>query len=201
MHEELLNIAAPTFGAYARRHRMDCVLWSGERLCPERPPAWDKLVWISALLPLYEGVLWIDADAIIVDGRPDIRRELSSCSVHIVTHSYNGLHVLNTGVMALRRTAKAQSFLEAIWEQVEFVEHPWWENAAAMKLLGYDPDKGLEYYGPTEWSPHVGSLSRRWNSVEPDPDPQPIIRHYAGVPFARRRVSMLADQHAFPENH
>src|SRR5688500_7505644 len=76
-HRRLLALSAPTFEAYARCWQWDLVL-STEQLAPERPPSWAKIVLVRDLLERYETVLWLDADAIVVDLERDIATVLDA---------------------------------------------------------------------------------------------------------------------------
>ena len=60
-----MRVPRPTFAAYAERHGYELIT-STEAL--RRPPAWAKVPMLREAARSYELVLWIDADAVIVDG-------------------------------------------------------------------------------------------------------------------------------------
>lgn len=189
-HTALLFITAPTLGYYAARHGFDLILVT-DRVEPSRPPAWDKVALIRRVLQQYQGVVWIDADAIIVAPEEDVRTLLTPRPIHWVVHRYWGRAFPNTGVWAFRNEPGAHEFLDAVWALNQFTHHPWWENAAAMHLLGYDPVPGASVYrGPTRWSALVGELPVKWNSIDLHADPQPAIRHFAGMPLPYRKIAL-----------
>ena len=74
-HEPLLEISRPTFAAYAERHGYELI--TSTEADPRRPPAWAKVPMLREALAAYDLVLWIDADAVIVDGTRDIADELA----------------------------------------------------------------------------------------------------------------------------
>jgi hypothetical protein len=70
-HAELLRLSGPTFRAYADRHGYELVIGAGEMPEP-RAGAWAKVPLIRRLLDTYELVLWVDVDAMILDGSVDV---------------------------------------------------------------------------------------------------------------------------------
>lgn len=194
-HGALLEIAAPTFAYYAAVHALDCVLLRDVDLATGRPAAWDKIVVLRALLEHYETVLWVDCDAIFVDFGRDIRQQLEpGPSLHLVVHRYEGKHQPNTGVMVLRRGSASVELLEEVWQRVEYVAHPWWEQAALMELIGSEPrGRSCTPFGPTCFSPCVGTLEHDWNSIEQDSAAHPVVKHYPGKSHAERVRAMRQD--------
>ena len=71
---ELLALALPRLQEYAERHGYDVVIGNGE--AEGRAPAWAKVRLIRRMLDSYDLVLWIDADALILDTTRDIADEV-----------------------------------------------------------------------------------------------------------------------------
>jgi hypothetical protein len=97
----------------------------------------------------------------------------------------------------VRSTARADAFLRLVWDQDRYIDHVWWENAAILDLLGYR----LSPCGPERPSPHrrlVRFLGNEWNSIQEDPSPRPVIRHYPGRSRQERLARMRADLAAAP---
>ena len=70
---ELLELARPTFEAYCERHGYAYVEGPGPAEGDPRPISWHKLPLMRELLEAHDHVLWVDADALWVDTRHDIR--------------------------------------------------------------------------------------------------------------------------------
>jgi hypothetical protein len=203
-HEELLAISRPTFAAYAERHGYELV--TSTESDPSRPPAWAKVPMVRDALASYDLVLWIDADAVIVDGRDDIAAELEGDRfLGLVRHGEQ--QIPNTGVMLWRAGAPATELLDRMWRARRLIHHPWWENAALVAALGYDLPSALEPgwrrrlrrkerpFGPARPSPFTAGvqfLPREWNSVYLDTADRPRIVHCLGVPVEQRVRDMRA---------
>lgn len=183
-HLAMMQIMAPTVVYYAMKHRMDNLLlpMPNMRLDASRPPAWDKVIMIRHALTLYETVMWIDADAIICDPSRDIRDVLDpDRPVHLVAHRHQDKSVPNTGVWVCRRDERTFALLEEIWNHREFINHRWWEQAALMDLIGYEPrDLSSRYRGEARYSGVVRFLDEEWNSRRVRPADNPVIIHCLG---------------------
>ena len=68
--QPVLNQSLHTFRRFGERHGYDVVV-GGEEAIADRAPAWSKIVLLRRLLESYDYVLWIDADAIILDDSVD----------------------------------------------------------------------------------------------------------------------------------
>jgi hypothetical protein len=200
-HAELLEIARPTFAEFARRHGYELI--TSTENPTRRPPAWAKVPMLREAIASYELVLWIDADAVIVDPSRDIADELER-DLGLVRHRRGDQLVPNTGVMVMRRGAVVRDLLDELWASKRFIHHPWWENAALLHALGYDlpsalerglrrlTRRGLAHVRPSPYLEHTQFLSPEWNSVYPDRPEHPRIVHFPGVPVEERRREMLA---------
>ena len=101
-HRELLEITGPTFASYANRHGYDLDLRT-ELRAPDHPAPWSKVRLLQEVLGRYEFVVWIDADAAIVDGSRDIADLMGPKQIAMVAHATpEGDHIPNTGILALR---------------------------------------------------------------------------------------------------
>ena len=172
-------------------------------LCAERPAAWSKLLAIRDLLERYEFVWWVDADTLFVDSTRDIRKERDlRLPVSLVQHEYDGQLIPNCGVMAFAQVDESFQMIDDMWSKTEFIDHPWWENAALISLMGYD----LNPCGPREptaFGSRVQFLSNDWNSIEQDPAAKPAVLHYAGLDNAERmrRITRDAGRYPWPSRH
>jgi Methyltransferase domain/galactosyl transferase GMA12/MNN10 family len=196
-HQTLLDVTGVTMVAYARRHRWDLV-FSREHLAGQRPGAWNKIALAQDLLEDYAVVGWIDADAIIVDLTEDLGAELDDGQDFYLVAQRDGIpptEVLNSGVFMVKDTKRAKRFLAEIWAQEDLIHHRWWENAAIMRLLGWDLDaEPVHPTGDTEWSDCVKFIDPAWNSIPWfGRAPRPRVNHYGGLAVPRRRLLMLDD--------
>ena len=209
-HEALLAISRPTFAAYAERHGYDLI--TSTESDRRRPPAWAKVPMLRETLASYDLVLWIDADAVIVDRSRDIADELAPDRfLGLVRHG----EVPNTGVMLLRAGHRARDLLDRTWNATRLIDHPWWENAALLDALGYDLPSALEpglrgrahrlaarlpgrgprrfaLAGPSPFADGTQFLPLEWNSVYLHQAERPRVVHCLGVPVAQRMRDMQA---------
>ena len=202
-HRELMAESAPTMLAYARRHGWSVVLTS-EELEPARPASWSKVKLIQELMPSYDFVFWVDADAIIVDLERDLLAEVGDdadawFARHPQAHDEDAA-VLNAGVFLVRSSPFAEDLLQAMWDAEQFVDHNWWENAALLDLLGYSLDAPYAKVRDSDWESRIGLLDLAWNSVPGYCEsPRPAVNHHARSDhddFGRRLASMAADREA-----
>jgi hypothetical protein len=185
-HLELFDVTGPALERYADRHGYE-LLVAHERLSRGRPPAWDKIVMLHSLVARHELVVWIDADALVLDGAPDIAGALArNRFLHLVEHRTSRGRVPNTGVLALQGGGRSKRFLEHVWAQRRFVHDRWWENAAVNHVLGYRQVRGVRPIATSQWRGRVGFLDRAWNSIPDDPSARPHVVHFPGMPLDER---------------
>lgn len=186
-HEELLDVALPTYRDFAQRHGYDlCVtrndLVESLRFCPlanEMPPAWRKIPLLMDALSRYEEVVWLDCDLVVVDPREDFQPMRSNPDKGIFTqdklhamvrHFEDNSEVPNSGVWRLTRDAAP--LLGKILELEVFRNHGWWEQAALLTLMGYAippegshfPDTKCKCVHPTRWYESCQFMRLCWNS-------------------------------------
>jgi hypothetical protein len=197
-HEALLAVSEPTFRAYAERHGYDLV--TSTAAPPERPPAWAKVPLIRSTLDDHDLVLWIDADAVIVDGSEDIADALApDAQLALVQHRRDDELIPNTGVMVWRSGEFARSLLDRMWAAKQYIDHPWWENAALLDALGYDVPRFTRLdrlrrrrLRARPAPPGVHFLPGHWNWSYLDRAENPRIVHCLGVPVEQRLRDLQA---------
>lgn len=193
------DLAAASVRRYAARHGFAVSIEPAVAF--ERHPAWYRIKLIEARFAEgFDFVLWIDADAIVVRFDRSILSEVEAgrdlyLVRQTVPHISTTVPVPNTGVLLVRNTAWAHALLRDIWNEVAYLDHPWFENAALIKLLGY-----RSLLGEGDDVPDVERLARikflpvEWNSLpRHQTAADPIIRHYAGEPRDIREREMLRD--------
>jgi len=115
--------------------------------------------------------------------------------LYMVRHSYDGKIIPNMGVILVRNCSWSREFFSSIWKCERYVHHPWWENAAALSLLGYHSllEEGEDILNQ-ELLSHVAFVGTEWNALPRICTlPDPIIHHYAGEPLERRLEGMTND--------
>ncbi len=206
-HRQLLALSSQALLAYGQRQGWDVVI-STENLSEGRPPAWGKVRLVQRLLQHYDDVLWVDADAIVVDLERDVLQAATPRQdLHLVNHVLPGVPdgVPNSGVFLLSPSHWSRSFLARLWAQPALVDHNWWENAALLELLGYSLDAPHGLVAATEDLRHVGQLPLEWNSVPGTFEVESaVIRHHARADhdnFARRLAALADDLSSAVDRH
>jgi hypothetical protein len=190
---DLLALTLPTFREYADRHGYDVVL--GEPAASARPASWGKIPLLRQLLQTYEFVLWVDADALILDSSVDLETAIPADAFQALAVPDCGVGVYpNCGVWALRSGDRAQAFLANVWAQQDVIDHVWWEQAAVMRLLGWSL-VDLAKARSSDWDDGTFTLEEVWNSIPMFPVGYAAakIRHYAGWTYGRKRFDMQTD--------
>lgn len=186
-HAELLELTSPTFAEYADRHGYDLDLRSAV-LAPHRPPSWSKVLLLQELLRRYDLVMWVDADAAIVDASQGVAEPMGDALIAMAAHrTPEGDHIPNCGVLVARSHRTVQAFLANVWSKTEFMTHKWWENAAWLTLLGYELEPQVRLLKPSWMYRQTMFLSNEWNSVPVDAADRPRIVHCAGMDHASRK--------------
>lgn len=178
-HERYLQIAAPSFRAFADRHGWD--VYRANEIGEARPPAWYKLIGIMSLLREYDEVLLLDADTVIVDGREDLTAPPEAWQAMVMHHTGDG-EVPNTGVWLTRKPMIP--ILEQAWGMTKYLMHGWWEQAAILELMGYHVQQPTRLEAETELYRRTHWLDPAWN-VHKWHQPQPAhprIQHATMYP-------------------
>jgi hypothetical protein len=122
---------------YARKWAFP-YLWC-DHFDESRPPAWSKVLFIKERILEFDYVLWVDADVwasygapspyILFNGPPD--------KLVFVASDQNGI---NTGVLGMRGGRRSLGLLNWIWNQTQFIDHEWYEQAAFHEAQRLEPE-------------------------------------------------------------
>lgn len=165
---EMLRLILPGFEAYAARHGYDVHV--GDGFSDGRPPSWGKIPLFLSLFDRYDEILWIDSDVVIADSTDDLAADVPARAIQaMVVHRRHfpaqrrWSIIPNCGIWYLR--PQMRPWLQRAWEMTQFIDHPWWEQAAMMQLLGYriDGKIGIPPDEPTELGTMTHNLDVAWN--------------------------------------
>lgn len=194
----VLRATLPTFRELARRHGYELVVGDGD--AAGRKPQWAKILLLQRLVERFELVLWLDADAIVLDATEDPAdvlpaRAFQGLVRHISTRT--GRELPNTGVWLLRGGSRSAAFLAQVWDAHAHITHPiWQDNAAVLLLLGYSVQPPGWRVRESVWMEGTFWLPEEWNRVTWQGPRTPVrIRHYAGVPDFQRWLALRGDLH------
>jgi hypothetical protein len=111
-----------------------------------RSPAWSKILLLSKYLRKeYDYVIWIDADTFIMS--PNVKIEdIIECHMKgkdiLVAQDYI---MINTGVIIIKNTEWSRKFINLIYDQEQFIEHPNWEQAGFIDLYKNNTSNSKEH--------------------------------------------------------
>lgn len=163
-----------------------------------RPAAWRKITAVREMFELgFEVVVWIDADCIVTKPIDWAKLMSPDHDLQLVRHRdpRTGRAVPNLGVVMFRNSRYTRKVLDAIWSSERYVTHKWWENAAFIDLFSPEDfsDEGIRQPREVMSDARIHWLPTRYNSIpigEGYEDPEPLIVHFAGFPFADRARRM-----------
>jgi hypothetical protein len=100
----------------------------------DKPMAWFKIKALIDEIKLnqYDYILWIDADAMVLDKNFDIESIIDHSKTLHIAKDFNNI---NSGVMIWKVCELSSYLLEQIWLMSEkYLHHIWWEQAAIIEL-------------------------------------------------------------------
>jgi hypothetical protein len=218
--ESLGKYSSDAIASYANHHKFDYSIYKINLF--ERPAAWAKIQCLINEIGLktHDYILWVDADALFVRFNENIIQNIhNDKDIFMVNHLVTlaplngnpGIFIQcerpNTGVLLVKTSDWSLGFLEKVWGETQFINHPWWDQAAFHKLMGYSyeiSDKKTINSPVVDIMKHIGWLDSIWNAVPTSinntltgrPVTQypynPIIVHFAGCLSDVRLKEMAA---------
>jgi predicted O-methyltransferase YrrM len=142
-----------------------------------RPVAWSKINLIQRCLNEgYDYVVWIDADAYIMN--PELKLEsfiVNFSKGKDILVTMDSVDTLNSGVMFIKNTNWSRRFFKHVYSMTEFINHSNWEQGAIIEMY----EKNM-----LDAQKHVillpKSLQRLFNSYVPMYKNEDFIMHVAG---------------------
>lgn len=178
------EITAPLMAKYAERHGHSCRV--AEMTCG-LPASWAKLPLMAMLLLEFDRVLWLDCDVVVVQPWRDIFAEMKPDTAQaLVVHHTECGEVPNCGVWMV--TGEMQELLVEMFGSHPDQDHPWWEQALVMRLMGYAVEPG-----PVGRLDTPTTLYERTTFLGPEWNHHPADRHKCDSPYFMH-VTQYADR-------
>ncbi len=169
-------ISSPNKQRYADRRGYDflCVDYVRDS---NRSASWNKILWLEKLLPEYDWVFWTDADSLIMNGEIRLEDVIGDSSHDLIfTKDENGL---NAGQFLIRNCCWSLWLLDSIWDQTQFLDHPWSEQAALMYVLREMSEAHrIEH---VRFLPSKNVMNAYVNHYRSDYQPGDFIVHFVGM--------------------
>lgn len=208
------KISEASIKNYANHFKFDHEIYKINRF-KERPPAWYKIKVLIENLKNdnYDYIIWVDSDAFFCRYENIIDYIDKSKNLSLVFHNVlsqkrnketyfnNIIYAPNTGFMVFKNCDWSRRFLELIWSQKKFINHPNWDNAAVYSILGYNSEikKKNKNIFNKKFFDKIHKLPLIWNSI-PSRDCfspsnvnitlfefNPVIIHLAGMRRKNRK--------------
>ena len=117
---------------YCKTHSYDFINYT-HTLDDTRHPAWSKIKAIQKHINNYDWIMWIDADAIFLN--QNIKIESLLDEEYNVIISKDVWKNINSGAFLIKgKTEWSSYFLSEVYNQIQFIDHDWWEQASIMHL-------------------------------------------------------------------
>ena len=174
------KISQLTIKKYSNYFKFDYQIYKINKF-KKRPPAWYKIKVLIENLKNnnYDYIIWVDSDAFFcryINIMDYINKDKNlSLVFHNVlslrkskeTYLNNIIYAPNTGFMVFKNCDWSRSFLELIWSQKNFINHPNWDNAAVYSILGYNSEikKKIKNKFNKKIFDKIDKLPLIWNSI------------------------------------
>ena len=203
-HEELLDVALPTYEEFARRHGYNLIV--GKKMT-DLLPAWNKIPLLLDAIDHYNEVVWFDCDLVVVNPSDDFPplEKLHS----LVRHFENSSEVPNSGVWRMRRAWGDLFMRDLLHEMMRlevFRNHGWWEQAALLTIMGYCvppegshfPDTKCKCVYKTKWYDACQFMRLKYNSHPNYRANKPMVVH-CSYPNMAQRLEVMRELVKNPE--
>ena len=130
--KEISDLSFSTVESFCQNKSIDCERFYVKDF--DKPMAWFKIKALTDEIKSnqYDYILWIDADAMILDKNFDIESIIDSKKTLHITKDFNNV---NSGVMIWKVCELSSYLLDQIWLMSEkYLNHMWWEQAAIIEL-------------------------------------------------------------------
>jgi len=99
-----------------------------------RAHSWSKIPLLQKYLHDHDYLFWLDADVMIMNPERKIEEFINLLPPDKFLLIGHDINVINAGIFILRNCPLAHEFLADTWAKTQYINHPWWENAAFIDL-------------------------------------------------------------------
>jgi len=131
--KELGEFTVLSMKEYADRHGLDLKAFT-DGFDRTRAFQWSKIQFIKRVLPEYEWVWWLDADAIITNQKKGIGRFLFQDADVVIGHQLETDSFCNTGSFFVRNCPFSFWLLDEIWKRDDLANKAYHEQTALSNL-------------------------------------------------------------------
>ena len=104
---------------------------------PSRAHSWSKIPLLQKYLHGHDYLFWLDADVMIMNPERKIEDFIKLLPDDKFLFIGRDLNNLNAGIFVLRNCPLAHEFLADVWSKTQYINHPWWEQAAFIELQAH----------------------------------------------------------------
>ena len=144
---------------YCQKHNYDFIN-NQENLDTTRPIPWSKILLINKHLPFYDWVFWTDADSLIMNYNIQLESLIDLNYDIVISKDTNGL---NSGNFLIKNSEWSLTFLSQVYNLTQFINNPWWEQAAIMYQLksnNSDYNKHVKYINQNLLNSYVKTFKK-----------------------------------------
>jgi hypothetical protein len=147
-----------------------------------------KFVLLKELLPKYDKILWIDADAFIVNFSKKIEDFTNDEELKIFTVSVDQTY-LNTGVFIIKNHPLSYHLLDSVIDEGQKLNHPFPDAFILTKIFESNPNI-VNYIKPQKlFNSYKYELYK--HRLDPNPDGEfeegvSYVLHFPGMPLQER---------------
>jgi hypothetical protein len=131
--KEVSDLSFATIEAFCEKSFFDCERFFIDDI--KKTAAWSKIkILLENIDPKhYDYILWIDADAIILNQDFYLKDMIDTTKILHISRDFNNI---NSGVMLWKSCELSRLILEKVWSLREkYHHHKWWEQAAIIELF------------------------------------------------------------------
>jgi len=181
---------------YCKKHGYEFILGDEKFWDRERPIPWSKIPFLLNVLENSkdgEYIFLSDADVYITNMDFDIEKSIVPLLPleKDLLMTIDSCGHINDGNILIRNSSWSRDFWKRVSEQTELLYHPWWENAAVIKLLEINPSD----FAKTEITNKCTLFNAYIQGIIGMPlwTPGDFLVHFAGIYDVKRMVKYMDD--------